>query len=87
MNGGVTEILGGVASMGENKDLPVVVNENSDVSAILSTNGYWPEHIFPYAVKEVRGGETRFIGYGELPKRLLNCFRLPLYSGRGRVKD
>ena len=87
VNGGVTEILGGVASMGENKDLPVVVNENSDVSAILSTNGYWPEHIFPYAVKEVRGGETRFIGYGELPKRLLNCFRLPLYSGRGRVKD
>lgn len=85
VNGGITEILGGVASMGENKDLPVVVNENSDVSAILSTNGYWPEHIFPYAVREVRGGETRFIGYGELPKRLLNCFRLPLYSGRGKI--
>lgn len=84
INGGITEILGGVASMGENKELPVIVNENSDVSAILSTNGYWPEHIFRYAVKEVRGEQTRFIGYKELPMRLLNCFKLPLYSGYGK---
>ena len=84
VNGGRTEILGGVASMGENKDLPVIVNEDSDVSAILSTIGYWPEHIFMYAVKEKRGDKQRLIGYKELPVRLLNCFKLPLYSGRGR---
>ncbi len=87
INGGRTEILGGVASIGKNKDFPVIVNENSDVSAILSTNGYWPEDIFPYAVKEIRGKETRFIGYKELPLRLLNCFKLPLYSGRGKSRE
>ena len=86
VNGGRTEILGGVASMGENMDLPVIVNENSDVSAILSTNGYWPEHIFPYAVKEVRGDEIRFIEHKELPLRLLNCFKMPLYSGYGKKR-
>ena len=72
--------------MGENMDLPVIVNENSDVSAILSTNGYWPEHIFPYAVKEVRGDEIRFIEHKELPLRLLNCFKMPLYSGYGKKR-
>ena len=86
VNGGITEVLGGVASMGENKELPVIVNENSDVSAILTTNGYWPEHIFLYVVKEVRGEETYFIGYKELPNRLLNCPKLPMYSGRGNSK-
>lgn len=86
VKGGITEVLGGVASMGENKELPVIVNENSDVSAILTTNGYWPEHIFLYVVKEVRGEETRFIGYKELPNRLLNCPKLPMYSGRGNSK-
>lgn len=84
INGGRTEILGGISSIGKNKELPVIENENSDVSAIISTNGYWPEDIFPIAVKETNEDKVLTIGYKELPVRLLNCFKLPLYSGHCR---
>ncbi len=86
VNGGKTEILGGVISIGGNKGLPVLENIDSDVSAVMSANGYSKDDFYPIAVKEVRGQAEKILHNDVLPKRVFNCFMIPLYSGRGSGK-
>lgn len=82
INGGHTEVLGGTISIGCNKDLPAIVNENSTVSVVATTNGYSMDDIFPIAVRETQGNKTGELYSDEFPLRLLRCYKIPLYVGR-----
>jgi hypothetical protein len=80
--GGVTEVLGGVAVVGNNKDIPLILNDNSTVSAIFDTAGYHEYSTYPVAVKEIRGEEVREISDKDCPQRCSPWYFMPLYSGR-----
>ncbi len=82
INGGHTEVLGGTLSIGTGQQLPAVVNENSTVSVTLTSNGYAKNQIFPIAVEETQGSETRQLLHTEFPKRFFNFYKIPLYVGR-----
>lgn len=82
INGGHTEVLGGTISIGTNRELPAIINENSTVSVVSSTNGYSMNDIFPIAIEETQGEETRQILHTEFPIRVLRCYKIPLYVGR-----
>jgi len=82
VNGGFTEVLGGTISIGQNKDLPAVMNDNSTVSVEASTNGYSMNDIFPIAVEETQNGVTKQLTHDLFPIRLLRCYKIPLYVGR-----
>ncbi len=86
INGGHTEVLGGTISIGCNKDLPAIVNENSTVSVVASTNGYSMNDVFPIAVRETQGDNTGELYNDEFPLRLLRCYKIPLYVGRKHKK-
>ena len=79
--GGVSEILGGVAVNGGAKDIPLIINDESSVSAIFSTVGVADTGTYPVAVKEIRGGEERIIADKDLPTRGAPWYFCPLYSG------
>lgn len=85
INGGQTEVLGGTISIGTNKNLPAIVNENSTVSIIATTNGYSYDQIFPIAVEETQNGCTRQLYREIFPTRILRCYKIPLYVGRRKV--
>lgn len=87
INGGHTEVLGGTISIGCNKELPAIVNENSTVSVVASTNGYSMNDIFPIAVEETQSKEKRILKNDIFPIRLLNCYKIPLYVGRKIIND
>ncbi len=82
INGGVTEVLGGVAVAGAGTDIPLILNDNSTVSAIFDTAGYHKYSTYPVAVKEIHGTQERVIKDTELPSRLEPWYFMPLYSGR-----
>ena len=80
--GGQSDVLGGVASIGGGKEIPLILNDNSSVSAILATLGLHYHWTFPLAVREIRGEEVRDIRAEELPSRNPPWYFLPLYSGK-----
>ena len=80
--GGVSEILGGVAVVGHGSEIPLILNEESTVSAIFDTLGIHLYSSFPVAVEEVRDGQRRQIRDHELPQRCSPWYYVPLYSGR-----
>jgi hypothetical protein len=80
--GGVTEILGGVVVNGAAKEVPMIVNDESTVSAVFATVGVADVLTFPIAVKEVRNGQERVITDKELPARGAPWYFMPLYSGK-----
>ncbi len=87
INGGHTEVLGGTISIGCNKELPAIVNENSTVSVVAATNGYSMNDLFPIAVRETQGQKTGELMSDEFPLRLLRCYKIPLYVGRAGDSD
>ncbi len=82
INGGHTEVLGGTISIGEGKDLPAIVNHDSTVSVVATTNDYNNHVPFPIAVEEKQGDEIRQLRGEDFPPRLLKCYKIPLYVGR-----
>ena len=80
-NGGVTEILGGVAVNGAAKPIPLILNDESTVSAIFATVGVADPGTYPIAVKEIRNGQARVITDTQLPVRGWPWYYCPLYSG------
>lgn len=82
-DGGVSEILGGIAVAGAGTENPLIWNKDSYVSAIFSTTGYHDYSTYPIAVKEERGEIVRVIRDYELPSRYKPWYFMPLYSGRG----
>lgn len=81
-NGGETEILGGTISMGTNKLNPAVINDNSNVSVVASTNGYALTHVFPVAICETLKGRDKWLLKNDFPKRMMDFYTIPLYVGR-----
>ena len=79
--GGVTEILGGVAVAGTGSERPVILNDHSTVSAVFSTTGYHQYSSYPVAVKEIMNEETRYIRDAQLPQRYFPWYFMPLYFG------
>ncbi|MDR1892944.1 MAG: glycoside hydrolase family 55 protein, partial [Oscillospiraceae bacterium] len=89
-NGGETEILGGIASVGRNAGVPFIINDNSEVSAIFATNGYKSFSLHPVAVKEVMGKSEKYLYGKDMPLRFHPGFYfVPLYSSKvsDRVLD
>ncbi len=82
VNGGHTEVLGGTISIGRNNERPAIINDNSTVSIVASTNGYNVDQFFPVAVKETQNTETVALYSEEFPIRILKCYKIPLYVGR-----
>lgn len=85
-DGGVTEILGGAAVSGSGGSIPLIDNQDSDVSAVFSTTGINPRSVYPIAVREKRGYQEKFIRDTELPQRYTPWYFMPLYSGRGKKR-
>ena len=81
-DGGITEILGGVAVNGSAKEIPLILNDESTVSAIFATVGVADPGTYPVAVKEIRNGEVRIIRDTDLPARGAPWYFCPLYSGK-----
>jgi hypothetical protein len=79
-----SEILGGVGSNHSPlipKDLPFILNNESDISLVAHTAGRADDHHYWYTlVKETKNGISHQLKIEELPKRGLNRVFIPLYS-------
>lgn len=80
-NGGYTEILGGIMSIGRNKLTPIINSTDSNVSAILATNSYTQLANYPVAVTDTRKGSPRHLFAHDLPYRIFPFTFIPLYTG------
>jgi len=81
-NRGRTEVLGGILLFGGNDDVPVVLNDGSDVAFIASTYGSTSKHVFKVAVREISPGGAKDAPYTEFPVRFGAQYTIPLYVGR-----
>jgi len=82
-NGGRTEAFGGFVLFGPNTESPMMINEESDMAFNLITAGFFPEHCFKVAVKEIMNGTARDAGHDLFPKRYKpEQYIVPLYVGR-----
>lgn len=86
-NGGFTEVLGGVMSIGRNHMKPIVLNTDSNVSVICSTNSYNTNQLYPLIVTDIRKGLEKHLLALELPQRMYPFALLPLYTGYAGVKE
>ena len=82
LNGGKTEILGGLfyPSQGvEDTTIPVIFNQDSSVSATYR-EVFFVRSTYDIHIKEIRDGETRIIRREDLGKG--NMVKVPLYVGK-----
>lgn len=85
-NGGCTEVLGGSHTCGLDKDIPLIINDNSNV-AVFSAQSI-PSCGFPVVVLEKRGKETRIIRQEQLPIRYMNrIFGINCYIGLAKENN
>lgn len=69
VNGGKTEIMTFVAAAGaDNPDKPVLLNEDSDVSAVSGWI-FGAPRVYPTVVREIKNGETKDLTFEELPQK------------------
>ena len=85
-NGGYSEVLGGVMSIGRNHMKPIVMNMDSNVSVICSTNSYDTLSNYPLIVSDIRKGGERHLLASSLPYRMYPFCLLPLYTGYAGAK-
>ena len=85
INGGRTEVLGGVINVGNTGDTAFLIE---DAWARISTasQGWLPHAYFKTAIRHVADGRTRAIESEALPSRGFNASRgpqfvIPLYRG------
>lgn len=81
-NGGVTEVIGAVFTIGLGKEIPAVINDESEVSVFAATAGMTNQQQWPIVVKEIRNGEVKYLKKEDCPIRYLDSITLPLYIGR-----
>lgn len=86
VNGGKTEVLGGVVNNFSPiipADLPIAINDESSVSLITTTNGRSDNgHYYRLMVREKQNGITRELGWSAVPRRYENQSVIPLYVGK-----
>lgn len=84
INGGFTEVLGGVLNIGPHRDRdakPAFLNADSNVSVVASSNGWTLANYFSLVVLEKRGDVSKRLMDHELPERFSPQITLPLYVG------
>jgi hypothetical protein len=93
--GGSTEVLGGVVNIG-GEGKPFIVNDESSVSIVCATNGWYSTQVFKEFAMEKRKGEEKTLLKDALPKRILfrgspgsaqkdyyiEQYFMPLYTGK-----
>lgn len=82
LNGGVTEVIGAELFIGLGKEYPAIVNNNSSVSAFVSTLGMTERQTWPIAVRETQNSVTKEIKQKDLPLCYNGSVMIPLYVGR-----
>ncbi len=82
INGGSTEICGGNVHIGQGKPMPIIYNDNCNVSARFATSGLTFQNRFPNVVTEIRGEEEITLKEEQFPIRALKCIEVPLYVGK-----
>lgn len=82
LNGGVTEIIGAQLYIGLGKDYPAIINNDSSVSAFVSTLGMTEEQFWPIAVRETQNGITKNLLKEDLPLCYNGSIMIPLYVGK-----
>ena len=80
--GGSTEVTGFIAAVGLNKEYPLVLNDNSNVSFFGTTFCMNVNQRWPIMVKEIRNGEEKIIRDTDMPFHYINNHFLPLYVGK-----
>lgn len=80
--GGSTEVTGFIAAVGLNKEYPLVLNDNSNVSFFGTTFCMNVNQRWPVMVKEIRNGEEKIIRDTDMPFHYINNHFLPLYVGK-----
>ena len=80
-NGGSTEVLGAVFSLGYVPKYPAILNDNSSVSVFAATFGMGLSQQWPVAVREIRGNECRELLKEEMPPLYMENYVVPLYVG------
>lgn len=81
-NGGQTEIYGLVCAVGLNKTLPMLLNDNSSVSAFATSFCMTVMQRWPILVTEIQKGRVQNLTDTEMPLLFTNNHYLPLYVGR-----
>ena len=81
-DGGSTEVTGFIAAVGLNKEYPLVLNDNSNVSFFGTTFCMNVNQRWPIMVKEIRNGEEKIIRDTDMPFHYINNHFLPLYVGK-----
>ena len=81
-NGGSTEVLGVVCAIGQNKKYPILLNDNSNVSAFMGTCGMNRMQLWPVAVREIQGNEEREFLQEDMPVWSMKNYMIPLYVGK-----
>ncbi|MBO5232599.1 MAG: hypothetical protein J6B88_08260 [Clostridia bacterium] len=79
---GSTEVTGFIAAVGLNKEYPLVLNDNSNVSFFGTTFCMNVNQRWPIMVKEIRNGEEKIIRDTDMPFHYINNHFLPLYVGK-----
>lgn len=82
LNGGRTEVLGGSFCIGLNKQIPLIINNESNVSVFGATCLYGDSQRFPIAIREIKNGEVREMYAEQLPIRFMTSYTIPMYIGR-----
>ncbi len=81
-NHGYTEVYGMAFCIGLDKEHPIIINDNSNVSVCASTYGMGGRQSWPVAVREIRGEEERCFYKEDMPVTYMNQYVIPLYIGR-----
>ncbi|MBE6762172.1 MAG: hypothetical protein E7551_07785 [Ruminococcaceae bacterium] len=80
-NGGFTEVIGAQLFIGLGMEYPAIINENSNVSAFVSTLGMTERQHWPIVVSETQNGVTRLLKKEDLPLCYNGSVMIPLYVG------
>lgn len=82
LNGGSTEVIGGIFTIGLGKEHPAIINNESSVSIFAGTSGMNINQTWPIAVREIQNGEVKELKRGDCPPIFMESYTIPLYIGR-----
>jgi hypothetical protein len=86
LNGGFTEVIGGIFTIGLGKEHPAIINNESNVSVFAGTSGMKTWQTWPIAVRETQNGITKELKREDLPPCFMESYTIPLYIGRTKKK-
>ncbi len=82
INSGNTEVIGVTFTIGLNKQHPLIINKDSNVSVYGSTFGMHFKQLWPITVRETHKGITKEFKDIDMPVRYMISYAIPLYVGR-----